>query len=366
MINRLIIANLVNRPVRTLLSVAAVAIEVVLIILVVGLTHGMVQESARRTAGVGAEIMVQPQTTSMFLGFSGSPMPVAIGSKIAELPEVRAVAPVLVQASTSGGLTLIYGIDTPTFDAVSGGFRFLEGQTFQQPDDVLVDDVFADSRNLKIGSTLELLNQKFRVAGIVEHGKGARIFVPIAKLQDLMGSAGKASIFFVRLKQPNTVKQAMGKLAELLPNYQLRDMQEYVSLMVAGNVPGLSNFISVIIGLAVCIGLLVIFITMYSTIIERTREIGILKAMGASRAYVFNLVLRETVTLTFFGIVAGLGLSYAVRYLIGILFPTLPILITPDWMLRAAGIAVFASLFGSCYPALRASKQDAIEALAYE
>jgi putative ABC transport system permease protein len=366
LINRLIIANLINRPVRTLLSVAAVAIEVVLIILVVGLTHGMVQESARRTAGVGAEIMVQPQTTSMFLGFSGSPMPVAIGAKIAELPEVSAVAPVLVQASTSGGITLIYGIDTPTFDSVSGGFRFLEGQTFQQPDDVLVDDVFADSRQLKVGSTLELLNQQFRVAGIVEHGKGARIFVPIAKLQDLMGSAGKASIFFVRLKDSNLVKQAMAKMAELLPNYQLRDMQEYVSLMVAGNVPGLSNFISVIIGLAVCIGLLVIFITMYSTIIERTREIGILKAMGASRSYIFNLVLRETVTLTFFGITAGLALSYAVRYLISVLFPTLPILITPDWMLRAAGIAVFASLFGSCYPALRASKQDAIEALAYE
>jgi putative ABC transport system permease protein len=366
LINRLIIANLVNRPIRTLISVAAVAIEVVLIILVVGLTHGTVQESARRTAGVGAEIMVQPQTTSMFLGFSGSPMPVAIGGKIAELPEVAAVAPVLVQASTSGGITLIYGIDTPSFDAVSGGFKFLEGQTFSQPDDVLVDDIFAESRQLKVGSTLDLLNQKFNVAGIVEHGKGARIFVPIAKLQDLMGSSGKASIFFVRLKQSNTVKQAMGKLGTLLPNYQLRDMQEYVSLMVAGNVPGLSNFISVIIGLAVCIGLLVIFITMYSTIIERTREIGILKAMGASRGYVFNLVLRETVTLTLFGVAGGIAMSYGVRALIGLLFPTLPILITGEWMLRATGIAVFASLFGSCYPALRASKQDAIEALAYE
>ncbi|MSO19211.1 MAG: ABC transporter permease [Acidobacteria bacterium] len=366
MINRLILANLVNRPIRTLLSVAAVALEVVLIIMVVGLSQGVMQESARRTAGVGAEIMVQPQTTSMFLGFSGSPMPVTIAAKLAEIPEVRAVAPVLVQASTSGGITLIYGIDVPSFDAVSGGFRFLDGRGFEQPDDVLVDDIFADSRSLKVGSTLELLNQQFRVAGIVEHGKGARIFLPIEKLQDLMGSAGKASIFFVRLTQPKQVKEALAKMQVLLPNYQLRDMQEYVSLMVAGNVPGLSNFISVIIGLAVCIGLLVIFITMYSTIIERTREIGILKAMGASRGYVFNLVLRETATLTVFGIIGGIGLSYAVRQLVGLFFPTLPIVITSEWMLRAAGIALFASLFGSCYPAMRAAKQDAIEALAYE
>lgn len=366
MINRLIFANLVRRPVRTLLSVSAVAIEVVLIILVVGLTDGIVQESARRTAGVGAEIMVQPQTTSMFLGFSGAPMPVAIGEKLAELDEVRAVAPVLVQASTSGGLTLIYGIDPASFDAVSGGFRFLEGGGFEQPDDVLVDDVFADSRQLRVGSSLDLLNQTFRVAGVVEHGKGARIFVPLAKLQELMGSAGKTSIFFVRLKQSSQIQTALSKMQQLLPGYQLRDMQEYVSLMVAGNVPGLSNFISVMIGLAVCIGLLVIFITMYSTIIERTREIGILKAMGASRAYVFNLVLRETATLTVIGIVSGIGLSFAVRQVVGIMFPTLPILITSEWMLRAAGIALAASLFGSCYPALRASRQDAIEALAYE
>ena len=131
MVNRLIVANLVMRPVRTLVSITAVAVEVILIIMVVGLTHGMLQETARRTQGVGADIMVQPQTTSLFLGFSGAPMPVEIASKLKEVPQVRAVAPVMVQVSSSSGITLIYGIDPSSFEAVSGGFRFLEGHGLQ-------------------------------------------------------------------------------------------------------------------------------------------------------------------------------------------------------------------------------------------
>jgi putative ABC transport system permease protein len=365
-VNQLILSNLFTRPVRTVLSVMAVAIEVVLIILVVGLTHGMLQDSAQRTSGVGAEIMVQPQTTSLFLGFSGSPMPVQIGDRLMEVRDVKAVAPVMVQASSEGGITLIYGIDPPSFDAVSGGFRYLQGRGLQSPEDVLIDDIYADSRGLRVGQTIRLLNQEFRISGIVEHGKGARIFLRLDRLQDLMGSVGKASLFFVKLTRPDRAGAAMEQMRELLPNYQLRDMQEYVSMMVAGNIPGLSNFITVIIALAVAIGLLVIFVTMYSSMVERTREIGILKAMGASRAYIFRLVLRETAFLTVFGIAGGIGLSYGVRALVRMIFPTLPILITPEWMLRAGLIALIASLCGASYPALRASRRDAIEALSYE
>jgi putative ABC transport system permease protein len=310
--------------------------------------------------------MVQPQTTSLFLGFSGAPMPVQIAERIAEVPQVAAVAPVMVQASTSGGVTLIYGIEPESFAAVSGGFHYLAGGGLNSPDDVLVDDIYADSRGLQLGQTIELLNQSFRIAGIVEHGKGARIFLRLDRLQDLMGSVGKASIFFVKVIAPSQTNAVLQNLQRLLPNYQLRDMQEYVSLMVAGNIPGLSNFITVIIALAVSIGLLVIFVTMYSTMVERTREIGILKSMGASGRYIFRLVLRETALLTVLGIAAGIGMSYLVRGLVGLVFPTLPILITGEWMIRASLIALFASLCGASYPALRASKRDAVEALAYE
>lgn len=366
MVNRMILANLAARPVRTVLSVTAVAVEMVLIILVVGLTHGMVQESGQRTAGVGAEILVQPQGTSFLMGLSGTPLPVALADRIAEVAGVKAVAPVATHVSSDGGVTVIYGIDPGRFDAVSGGFRFLEGRSMEADDEILVDDIHARARNLRAGQTVELLNEPFRLAGIVEHGKGARIFMRIAALQERLGAPGKASMFFVKVAEPPQTGRVLGELRSLLPNYQLRDMQEFLSLMTASNIPGLNNFITVMIALAVSIGLLVIFITMYSTIVERTREIGILKSIGASNRYIVGIVLRETAFLTVLGIGSGIGLSFLLRRLTLVVFPTLPILITPGWMLRAGLIALAASFLGSFYPAFRASKLDAIQAIAYE
>jgi putative ABC transport system permease protein len=173
-------------------------------------------------------------------------------------------------------------------------------------------------------------------------------------------------MFFVKVADPQQTGRVLGELRNLLPNYQLRDMQEYLSLMTASNIPGLNNFITVMIALAVSIGLLVIFITMYSTIVERTREIGILKSLGASNRYIVGVVMRETAFLTVLGIVAGIGLSFLLRRLTLVVFPTLPILITPGWTLRAGLIALAASFVGSFYPAFRASKLDAIQAIAYE
>ena len=363
----MILANLFTRPVRTFLSITAVAVEVVLIIIVVGLTHGMLEESASRTRGVGGDIMIQPQTTSIFLGLSGAPMPIQIADRLRKLSEIQAVTPVVVQTSSSGGgYTLIYGIEKESFDTVSGGLRYLEGGPMQNPHDVLVDDIYANANRIQLGQTIKLLNQPLHVAGIVDHGKGARIFMQIEALQDVMGAIGKASIFFVKAANSKQTAPALAQIHALLPGYQIRDIEEFMSLMTASNLPGLSNFINVMIGLAVAIGLLVIFITMYSTIVERTREIGILKAIGASKRYVISLVLRETAILTIVGIGMGIGLSYLFRSMIGAIFPTLPIQITGEWMLRAGLIALCASLLGSSYPAFRASQLDAISALSYE
>ncbi|MCH8267623.1 MAG: ABC transporter permease [Acidobacteria bacterium] len=366
MVNRMVFANLVTRPVRTLVAVMAIAVEVVLILMVVGLTSGLLEEVAKRTQGVGADIMVQPQTTSLFMGFTGAPMPIQIQDRLAQVPQVEAVAPVMLQMSTASGVSLIYGIDTESFDQVTGGFRYLEGRGLEQPDEVLVDDIFAHSQGLHAGDDLELLNHPLRLAGIVEHGKGARIFMKIDALQDMMGSVGKASVFFVKLSDPDHTGNVLAQFREILPNYQLRDMREYLSLMTSSNIPGLGNFINVMIGLAISIGLLVIFISIYSTVVERTREIGILKSMGASKKYIVNLVLRETTLLTILGIGTGIGLSYLVRSLIVHTFPTMTILLTGEWMLRASLIALATSLLGASYPALKATRQDAIQALAYE
>src|ERR1700745_92357 len=111
MIRYVIVNNVLHRPLRTLITVIAVAVEVTLVIIVVGLTSGLLAESAKRIEGVGADIMVQPPSASVFMAFSGAPMPARIADRLQELKYVQAVAPVLLQFNSTGGIEIIYGID---------------------------------------------------------------------------------------------------------------------------------------------------------------------------------------------------------------------------------------------------------------
>ena len=362
----MILQNVMHRPIRTLITVIGIAVEVTLVIMVVGLTTGLLTESAKRTEGVGADVMVQPPSASVFMAFSGAPMPIAIGNKLEQLEYVQAVAPVLVQFNSVNGLDIVYGIDSDSFRAVSGGFVFHAGHDLQGSHDILVDDIYARGKKIKVGQTLHILSTDFHVAGIVEHGKGGRLFVPITTLQELVGARDKASIFLVKCTRPEHTQDAIEEIEQLLPNHPVRPLKDFMSLMTSANIPGLQTFINSMVALAVAIGLLVIFLTMYTTVLERTRDIGVLKSLGASKLLIVRALLTETALLCLLGIAAGIGLSYLVRAGFLAIFPTLTILITPGWILRAGLIALVGALFGASYPAWLASRKDAVQALSYD
>jgi putative ABC transport system permease protein len=366
MIQYMILQNVLHRPLRTLITVIAVAVEVTLVIIVVGLTSGLLLESAKRTEGVGADIMVQPPSASVFFAFSGAPMPIAIAQKLAQLDYVQAVAPVLTQFNSVNGLDIVFGIDPQSFTAVSGGFVFHEGHELRDPNDILVDDIYAKAKHITVGQTLHILEHDFHVAGIVEHGKGARLFVLISTLQEMAGAHEKASVFFVKNDRTDHTPAVMDEIRSLLPKYEIRPLKDFIQLMTSSNLPGLGAFINVMIGIAVAIGFLVIFLSMYTTVIERTREIGVLKSLGASKPYIVEIILSETALLCVAGAVAGIGLSYAARAIFQKLYPALTILMTARWIAIASLIALAGGLLGAAYPAWIASRKDPVDALAYE
>ena len=366
MIARMILNNVLHRPIRTLITVIAVAVEVMLVIIVVGLTSGLVAESAKRVEGVGADIMVQPPSASVFMAFSGAPMPIRLGDKLGEMKYVKSVAPVLLQFNSTNGLDIIYGIDPESFRKVSGGFVFHTGGDLEMPNDILVDDVYSRSKHVVTGQMLHILDHDFHVAGIVEHGKGARLFVFLHTLQDLAGATDKASVFFIKCERPDDTDTVIDEIRALLPRYEIRPLKDFITLMTSSNLPGLQAFINTMIGIAVAIGFLVIFLSMYTTIIERTREIGVLKSLGASKIYIVQVILSESTLLCVAGILVGIAFSYGSRAVFLKLFPTLTILISPEWIFKAAVIAILGGLLGSSYPAWLASRRDPVEALAYE
>jgi len=366
MMGELIFRNLWHRPVRTLIGIIAIAVEVALVVLIVGLTSGILTETAKRIEGVGADIMLQPKDASYLLGLSAAPMPMKIAEKVKELKYVQEVSPTLFQSNSTGSVEVIYGIDQQSFRAVSGGFVFLAGHDFTGPNDVLVDDWAAKAKHLKVGDTYNLFNHDWNVVGIVEHGKGARVFIPLETLQDLSGSHDKASIFWIKCTRPEHTEDVMAEIRAILPGYTLRPIKDMLSIYTSTNIPGLQTFIDAMITLAVVIGLLVIFLTMYTTVLERTRDIGVLKSLGANPAFIVRALLMESALLCLGGIVAGVGLSYAARSIFLRIFPTLSVLITTGWIIRAGLIALLGTVIGASYPAWIASKKDAVEALTFD
>jgi putative ABC transport system permease protein len=345
-----------------------VALEVTMILLIVGLSLGMLQDSRIRTAGIGADVLVLPPGSSFIAGLSGAPMPIKIGGVLAKLPHVTSVAPVITQVTSSGTIEIIAGIDLPTYESMSAGFHYLSGGPFQGPYDALVDDLFAKSKHAQVGDTIEILNNKFRISGIVERGKGGRKFVPLTTLQDLIGAKDKASIFYLKLDDPANADTVVDEIKNVpgMERYVANSMAAYLAMMTTSNYPGLSTFINVVVGISVVIGFIVIFQAMYTAVMERTREIGILKSMGASKFYIVNVVLRETALLALGGIVLGILVSLGARAALAHKFPLLQVVVAGAWIVRATLIAIAGAIAGALYPAFKAAQKDPIDALAYE
>ena len=366
--NKLIISNLVHRPIRSLISITAIAVEVTLILVIVGLSMGILNDSKARTAGIGADVMVRPPGSTNLVGMSGAPAPIKIADILRKLPHVVDVSPVVTQLNSGKSLEILYGIDIDTFQKLSNGFTFLEGGPFTGPDDIIIDDIAAASAHLHVGSTMEVLNHTFHVCGVVQNGKGARKFMPIGTVQDLIGAPNRASIFYVKLEDSNQADAFITDLKKIpgMEQYNTQSVKEWLSLMTPDSLPGFSTFIDVVIGVSVCIGFIVIFQSMYTAVMERTREIGILKSMGASKAYIVGLILRETTALAIAGILFGIAISYAASYAIVHKFPTIRVVVQPDWILKASIIAIIGAMLGAIYPSYRAAQKDPIDALAYE
>src|SRR6202171_5269739 len=115
--------NIVARWLRSLLSIIAIAIQVILVLMIVGLTSGVISEWGKRVEGVGADILVQPPNSSIFFAFSSAVMPESLGDQIAKLPDVDESAPTLI-LSDPKSLIIVYGIDYKRFNALSQGFIF--------------------------------------------------------------------------------------------------------------------------------------------------------------------------------------------------------------------------------------------------
>jgi len=364
LLNKLVVENVRHRPVRTFLSVFAIAVEVTMILTLVGVSYGTLDESARRARGTGADILVRPPSSS-FLDVSSAPMSEELVPFFIKQPHVTFAMGTVVHPL--GGLDTVTGLELAQFTRLNGGFHFIHGGPFQADDDIIVDEYYAREKKLHVGNTISLMSHDWHISGIFESGKLARVCVKLEVLQDLTGNRKKFSQIYLKVDDPSRAQQVVDDLHKQLPAYHIYTMEEFTSMLSISSVSLLKDFIGVVIGIAVIVGFIVVSIAMYTAVLERTREIGILKSLGASPAYILNLLVRETLLIAIAGTITGILMTYGTRW---VMMHAVPASLTQEivyaWWPIVAGISIVGALLGVILPGWKAVKQDVIAALAYE
>ncbi len=364
MIHRLVFENLKHRPVQTLLSAIGIGVSITMILTLVGVSRGTLGDIQERSRGTGADILIRPPNSAALSLTENMKLGDKLVVKVRQQPHVALATGVLVQ-SAGEIFENITGVNLAEFDQMSGGFRYLQGGPFQAPDDLIVDDDYARSKKLHVGSYINL-GPRWHVSGVVEPGKLSKMFAQIEPMREKYSEPGEVSVIYVKVDEPANIESVLSELRGMLEDYKVYTVQEYTDLISVNNVPLLKNFTNVVIVLTVIWGLLVVFQTMYTAVLQRTREIGILKALGASPGYILGVLLREAVLLAIVGAIAGILMTYGTRALMHRFVPTMTQVIVPDWWWRALVIALTGAILGALYPGLKAARQDAIEALAYD
>jgi putative ABC transport system permease protein len=366
--NNLVTSNLTHHPGRTLASVIGVAVGVILVVLTVGLVRGELRGRGQRDANIGVEIMLRQGGQGISMTSADMTISESDVEAVRAVPGVAAATPVgqNIEMGASGGLGIrqIDGIDFQSFSAASN-LRIAEGRPLPQSGDFAIIDFREAAKGVKVGDKIKALQgRELTVVGIYEPEAGARIKVPLATMQEVLGAPGKCSMIFVKCQNAAEQEAVAARILEKFPGYSFFLTRELPQLFAHG-IAAFNVFLNVVKGLATVISLLIILLTMYTTVAERTRQIGVLKSLGASKFWIAWVFEKEALLISLLGVVGGLAVAILARYAM-VYGLGWSVDLEADSILYASIAGLGAGLLGALYPAMRAASQDPIEALSYK
>lgn len=366
LMDSLVLSNLAHRPARTAVSVAGIALGVLLVVFTVGLAHGLLRERGKREANIGAEIMLRPSGTIALSGTQPFTIPLEHVAEVMGIPGVRTAVPIgqgLDKVDTGFGSRLIEGIPYERY-AQLNNLTIKEGRGLDKGDEVIVDSGWQREQNIAVGSTIVIYERPFKLVGVFEPPGGGRLKIPLATMQDQVGSEKRCNTILVACDDPNQQEQVAARIKEKFPEDQIVFTSELPELYQS-SVPALNIFLKVVVGVAATISMLVILLAMYTTVTERTRQIGILKSLGMSKRSIAWVIEQEAILVSVLGVGFGVLLMLLARFFV--MKSTMLIVdVEAKWIAISLVVGLVGGSIGALYPAMRAARQDAVDALSYE
>ena len=363
----LVIANLKVRPFRTLISVVGVALGVILVVLFTGLAKGMSNDMAKRAANWKAEI-VFTRPGAMEITSSNASVSTAYTERLMQIDGVQATVPVIryITPDTKGrwGITQLDGVEWEPFAAMNE-MSIISGRAPQASDEIILDERRLVEDNVKVGDTLKLFGGKdYKIVGVFSPPSGARIKMSLSAMQEALESPGKCTYILVKVKDGVDAAVVAARINETLPGNKVNLTNDLI-IDAQDRIPALGTFLRVLVGLGAFVSTIFVLLSMYTTITERRKEIGILKSLGAPKSFIIRAIEGEAFMIGLLGVGTGIVAAFVSSYLIGGAFD-LAFEFSWGWILTAVSIAIVGSLVGALYPAWRASAIDPVEVMANE
>jgi ABC-type antimicrobial peptide transport system permease subunit len=359
--------SLWQRTTRTLLTLVTIGLTVGAILTLEAVINGVSTEMTR-LLGADVEIVIRQADIA---DTSLSAIDESTADRIAALPDVFSVSGMVMNAvmlPETGSFLLLLGY-APNEYAIQN-FTIIEGQRLTSNHQIILGSVVAEANQKEIGETMDVAGQRYKIVGIFESSAGWENMSGIITLRDAQAFAGrprKVTMLMVDIEDARRTQTLVEEINERFPDVHAAASGEFVDQMPdMENADGMLNGISF---LALIVGGLGVLNTMLMSILERTREIGVLRALGWSRRDILGLILREALLLGILGGIASILIGVTLAYLLT-LAPLIGSVLQPEWTLgvfvRAITIALILGIFGGLLPAFRATRMQPVEALRYE